>query len=105
MTILSYDEPNGITVPVLYIAGENEKKYSVSEAVKRLHSKAPMIETEVVPNAGHCLISKSKNNFWRSALIRPWPTPGKSHHRIAHCIQEVWLQNIQAKPRSLIRSR
>jgi len=56
MTVLSDDELKGITVPVLYIAGENEKMYSVPEAVKRLDSISPLIRTDVVPNTGHCLM-------------------------------------------------
>ncbi len=56
MTVLSDDELKSISVPVLYLAGENEKMYSVPDAVNRLDSIAPMIESEVVPNAGHCLM-------------------------------------------------
>lgn len=56
MTVLTDEELKGITVPVLYIAGENEKMYSVSEAVKRLDSISPIVETIVVPNTGHCLM-------------------------------------------------
>ena len=56
MTVLSDDELGGIDVPVLYIAGENEKMYSVNDAVARLNSLAPGIVTEVIPNTGHCLM-------------------------------------------------
>ena len=56
MTVLSDDELRGIDVPVLYIAGENEKMYSVNDAVARLNSLAPGIVTEVIPNTGHCLM-------------------------------------------------
>ncbi len=56
MTVLSDDELRSIKSPVLYLAGENEKMHSVGEAVKRLNSIAPIIETEVVPNTGHCLM-------------------------------------------------
>lgn len=56
MTVLSVDELKGIRVPVLYIAGENEKMYSVKEAVNRLESISPTIICEVIPNTGHCLM-------------------------------------------------
>lgn len=56
MTVLSDDELKSISVPVLFMAGENEKMYSVSEAVKRQNSISPIIKTEVVPNTGHCLM-------------------------------------------------
>lgn len=56
MTVLSDDEMKNIKVPVLYLAGENEKMYSVKNAVKRLNSISPMIKTEVIPNTGHCLM-------------------------------------------------
>ena len=56
MTVLSDDELKSISVPVLYLVGENEKMHSVPDAVNRLDRIAPMIECEVVPNAGHCLM-------------------------------------------------
>jgi len=36
MTVLSDDELKSIETPVLYLAGENEKMYSVKDAVERL---------------------------------------------------------------------
>jgi len=56
MTVLSEDEIKSINTPVLYLAGENEKMYSVEEAVKRLDRISPGIKTEVIPNTGHCLM-------------------------------------------------
>ena len=56
MTVLSDDELKSIKIPVLYLAGENEKMYSVKEAVNRLNNTAPNIKTEVIPNTGHCLM-------------------------------------------------
>ena len=56
MTVLSDDELESIRVPVLYLAGENEKMHSVKDAVIRLNSISPIIQTEVVPNTGHCLM-------------------------------------------------
>ena len=56
MTVLTDDELKQIKIPVLYLAGENERMYSVQEAVERLNRIAPDISTEVIPNAGHCLM-------------------------------------------------
>ena len=56
MTVLTDDELKSIKVPVLYLAGENEKMYSVKKAVERLNRIAPCIKTEVVPNTGHDLM-------------------------------------------------
>ena len=56
MTVLTDDELKSIKVPFLYLVGENEKMHSVKEAVKRINNIAPSIKTEVVPNAGHCLL-------------------------------------------------
>jgi pimeloyl-ACP methyl ester carboxylesterase len=56
MTVLSDEELRSIEIPVLYLAGENEKMYSVKRAVERLNSIAPNIQTEVIPNTGHCLM-------------------------------------------------
>jgi pimeloyl-ACP methyl ester carboxylesterase len=56
MTVLSDDELKSIEVPVLYLAGENEKMYSVKDAVKRLDSISLTIRTEVIPNSGHDLM-------------------------------------------------
>jgi len=56
MTVLSDDELKSISAPVLFMAGENEKMYSVTGAVKRLDSISPVFQTEVIPNTGHCLM-------------------------------------------------
>lgn len=55
MTVWTDDELRSIKVPVLYIAGENEKMMSVKSAVKRLNYLAPDIKTEVIPNSGHAV--------------------------------------------------
>jgi len=55
MTVWTDDELRGINVPVLYIAGENEKMMSVEDAVERLHNLTPDIKTEVIPNSGHAV--------------------------------------------------
>lgn len=56
MTVLSDDELKRIKIPVLYLAGEYEKMYSVKDAVRRLDSISPHFTTEVIPDAGHCLM-------------------------------------------------
>ena len=55
-TIMSDEELKSIKVPVLYLAGENDKILSVKYAVKRINSLAPDIKTEVIPNSGHGLV-------------------------------------------------
>ncbi len=56
MTVLTDEELQSITVPVLYLVGENEKLYSAEEAIERLNRIAPKIQTTVIPNTGHCMI-------------------------------------------------
>lgn len=56
MTVLSDAELKSIRVPVLYLAGENEKMYSAKDAVKRLDSISATFQTELIPNSGHCLM-------------------------------------------------
>lgn len=56
MTVLSDEELKSIKIPILYLAGENEKMYSVEGAVERLHAISPGIKTEIIPNTGHCLM-------------------------------------------------
>lgn len=55
MTVWTNDELESIEVPLLYIAGENEKMMSVGDAVDRLNRLAPHIKTEVIPNSGHAV--------------------------------------------------
>ena len=54
-TVLNDKELQGITVPVLYLVGENEKLYSAQKAIQRLNRVAPLIKAEIIPNAGHDL--------------------------------------------------
>jgi pimeloyl-ACP methyl ester carboxylesterase len=54
-TVLTDHELQQIAVPVLFLVGENEKMYSAQEAVERLKTVAPNIETKIIPNAGHDL--------------------------------------------------
>ncbi len=54
-TVLSDDELHGISIPTLFLVGENEVIYSAHEAIGRLNSVAPQIKTEIIPDAGHDL--------------------------------------------------
>jgi pimeloyl-ACP methyl ester carboxylesterase len=54
-TVLSDTQWRSIQVPMLFIVGENEKIYSAWDAVQRLNTIAPGIETHVIPGAGHDL--------------------------------------------------
>jgi pimeloyl-ACP methyl ester carboxylesterase len=51
--MLSDDELASIDVPLLYVAGELEQMCSVQEAVSRLRTVAPQVETEIIAGAGH----------------------------------------------------
>jgi pimeloyl-ACP methyl ester carboxylesterase len=53
MTVLSDSEWKSITIPTLFLVGENEKIYPARAAVKRLNTVAPQIKTEIISNAGH----------------------------------------------------
>lgn len=54
-TVLTDKELKGIGVPTLFMVGENEKIYSPMDAVKRINSIAPQVNTVIIPNAGHDL--------------------------------------------------
>ena len=54
-TVLTDVELKRIKVPTLYLVGENEKLYSASKAIQRLHRVAPQIKTEMLHDAGHDL--------------------------------------------------
>jgi pimeloyl-ACP methyl ester carboxylesterase len=53
LRVLSDSELASLKVPVLYIAGANERVCSTALAVERLATVAPAIETAVVPDAAH----------------------------------------------------
>ena len=53
--VLSNTELMHLRMPTLFLVGENEKIYSAQEAVERLNTVAPNIETAIIPNAGHDL--------------------------------------------------
>ena len=54
-TVLPDAQLQSITLPALYLVGENEKIYSAQKAIQRLSKVAPNIKSEVIPNAGHDL--------------------------------------------------
>lgn len=54
-TVLSDEELRSLTMPTLFLVGENEVIYSAQQAVQRLNTVAPNIRTEIIPHAGHDL--------------------------------------------------
>ena len=54
-TVLSDEELRSISIPTLFLVGENEVIYSAHDAIGRLNSVAPHIKTEIIPDAGHDL--------------------------------------------------
>jgi pimeloyl-ACP methyl ester carboxylesterase len=66
--VLSDAELAGIEVPVLYMAGADEKLSSVAAAVSRLSSVAPRIRTTIVPGVGHGLITVQPETVSKSVL-------------------------------------
>ena len=54
-TVLEDNELKRISVPALYLVGENEKIYSAEKATQRLNEVAPQIKIEIIPNACHDL--------------------------------------------------
>ena len=61
-------ELRGIGVPVLYMAGAEEKMSSATAAVSRLAAVAPDIETAVFPGAGHDLLTVQPEALGRRML-------------------------------------
>jgi pimeloyl-ACP methyl ester carboxylesterase len=54
-TVFKDREWQSLSMPVLFLVGENEKIYSAGKAWKRLHAVAPQIRAEIIPGAGHDL--------------------------------------------------
>jgi pimeloyl-ACP methyl ester carboxylesterase len=54
-SVLTEEEWQSITVPLLYLVGENEKIYPADRAVERLAAVAPHVQAEIIPGAGHDL--------------------------------------------------
>lgn len=56
LTAMTDEELQSVALPTLVLIGENEKLYSAREAVQRLKTVAPQIQTETIPDAGHELL-------------------------------------------------
>ncbi len=54
-TVLTDDEWGRLTVPTLYLVGENEVTYSSEKAINRLAEVAPQVQTAVAAGADHHL--------------------------------------------------
>ncbi len=73
-TVLTDDELQNLSVPILFMVGENEKIYSPHEVLKRLNKMAPQIQTKLIMNAGHDLTmvqAKTVNNMILEFLSQP----------------------------------
>lgn len=55
-TVLSDTEIKGLTMPVLFVVGENETVYNAADAIQRLKNVNPKIHTEYISNTGHELL-------------------------------------------------
>jgi pimeloyl-ACP methyl ester carboxylesterase len=62
-TVLKDDELNNLNVPTLFIVGQDEKLYSVKNAIGRLNRIAPAIKTELIPGAGHDVMVSQVDRF------------------------------------------
>ena len=69
-TVLTDEEWRSYEVPVLYLVGENEVIYSITgrEAVAKINTVAPEIETELFPDCGHDLTIVQPDRFNRRVL-------------------------------------
>lgn len=78
---LNDDELAGITVPVLYVVGENERICDPKAAAARLDEVAPQIEKSVIRGAGHDAVWVQTDAVRRAVLQfveaeRPTPNKG-----------------------------
>lgn len=67
-TVFSDQELAAISIPTLFLVGENEKIYSPQEALNRLRQKAPQIRTMLIPGAGQVLTIVQKEMVNRLIL-------------------------------------
>ncbi len=69
-TVLTDEEWRSFQVPVLFLVGENEVIYSITgaEAVAKLNTVAPEIETELFTGCGHDLTLVQADRFNRRVL-------------------------------------
>jgi pimeloyl-ACP methyl ester carboxylesterase len=61
-------ELRSIQVPTLFVIGENEKIYSAQDAVKRLNTVSPQINTEIIESAGHDLMHAKRDEVIKKVL-------------------------------------
>ena len=54
-SVLTDEQWQSTTVPMLFLVGENEKIYSAERALERLSQAAPQVVADIVPGAGHDL--------------------------------------------------
>jgi pimeloyl-ACP methyl ester carboxylesterase len=78
-TVMTDEELEGLSVPALFLVGENEKMYSAKEAIRRLNDVAPRIKTELVHGAGHDLTMVQREVVHEAILrfIHPEVMPGQ----------------------------
>jgi pimeloyl-ACP methyl ester carboxylesterase len=55
LSVLSQKDWNRLTMPILFIVGENEKLYPADKALTHLESVAPQVKSVLIPEAGHDL--------------------------------------------------
>ena len=55
LRVLKEAEWEKITVPSLFMAGENEKLYPARKALEEMKRKSPQTERVLIPGAGHDL--------------------------------------------------
>ncbi|RST72798.1 alpha/beta hydrolase [Siminovitchia acidinfaciens] len=52
------EELSGLKIPILFIVGDEEKIYRANKARKTIKEKIPHVETTIIPNCGHLLITE-----------------------------------------------
>ncbi|PYI55211.1 alpha/beta fold hydrolase [Paenibacillus flagellatus] len=57
-SVFPTEEWAGVTAPVLFLVGEEERIYRAGEAVKRAAAAIPHAETQSIARAGHCLMAE-----------------------------------------------
>jgi pimeloyl-ACP methyl ester carboxylesterase len=67
-TVLDDKVLNELSIPSLFLIGENEKMYSAQKAVERLNRIAPQIKTGIIPHAGHDLSFVQANLVTKTIL-------------------------------------
>ncbi|MFH1031220.1 MAG: alpha/beta hydrolase [Chloroflexota bacterium] len=53
LPVIKDDELSALEVPTLILLGSNDPIYDAEKAASRVHSVAPKIKVEIIPNAGH----------------------------------------------------